>query len=118
MRDLVDARAPGPIGVPLTDGNQDQRRFRCLFIGSENRAPPTGGSRDVELHASTESGPVVAFLFTTQKPFARDAVAAHLFYDRFDRCLSCLRAARKVLREHLIDDANLEAQTRTRAHDC
>ena len=58
----------------------------------------------------------MTFLFATQKPFVRNTVAAHLFYDWFDGCLSCLCAAGKVLREHLIDNSDLEAQTCARAH--
>jgi hypothetical protein len=47
-----------------------------------------------------------------------NTIATHLFYDRFDRSLACLSAAGQVLREHLIDDSDLEAQTCTRAQRC
>jgi hypothetical protein len=63
MRDLVDARAPWPIRMPLPDSNQDQSRLRGLFIGSKNRAPLTGRAWDVELDAASETGPVVSFFF-------------------------------------------------------
>ncbi|HYH52621.1 MAG TPA: hypothetical protein VD761_00675 [Solirubrobacterales bacterium] len=56
------------------------------------------------------------FFFATEEPFARNSVAAHLFYDRFDRCLPCPSAAGEILREHLIDDSNFEAQTCACAH--
>jgi len=79
--------------MPLADSDQDQRRFRRLFVGSKNRAPLTGRTWDVELHTASKAGPIMAFLFTTKKPFARNSVAAYLFYDRFDRCLPCLGAA-------------------------
>lgn len=58
----------------------------------------------------------MAFLFAAKKPFARNTVAAHLIDDWFGRCLPCLRATGKILLEHLNEDSNLEAQTRTRAH--
>src|SRR5918994_4484672 len=111
MRDLVDARLPWPLRMPLTDGEQYECWPRDLFICSKNCAPLTSRLRDVELHAAPESGAIVTFLFTTQKPFARNAVAAHLFYDRFDCCLPRLRAAGKILHEHLIEHSNFEAQT-------
>jgi len=116
MRDLINARSPWPLRMPLADGYQHKSGFRSLFIRSKNRAPLAGGSRDVELHAPSESGPIVTFLFTAQKPFTRNAVAAHLFYHGFDCHLSCPRAARKVLREHLIDDSDFKAQTCACAH--
>ena len=73
--------------MPLTHGNQHQSRFRDLFVGSKDRAPLASGSGNVELDAAAKTGPIMAFLFATKKPFARNTVAAHLFYDRFDRCL-------------------------------
>jgi hypothetical protein len=65
MCDLVDARAPWPLRMPLANGDQDQSRFRSLFIGRKNRAPLAGRSRDVELDAASKAGPVVTFLFAT-----------------------------------------------------
>lgn len=118
MRDLVDAWSPRPVGMPLTDRKQGQDRPRRLLISRKNGAPLAGGSRDVELDAPSESGPVEAFLFTAPKPFTRNAVAAHLFYNRFDRSASCFRTPRKILGKHLIGDSNFEARTCTRAHRC
>jgi len=116
MRDLVDARSPWPIRMPLADRDQHQCGLRGLFIADEHRPPLAGGLRNVELHAASEAGPIVAFLFTTSKPLARSTVAAQLTYDWLDRCSSRLRAAREILRWHPIINSNFKARTRARAH--
>ena len=58
----------------------------------------------------------MSFFFAAQKPFARNSVMSNLFYDRFDRCLACPRAAGQILHQNSIEDPDFEAQTCTRIH--
>lgn len=76
MRDLIDAWPPWSFRVALAHRDQHQSWLRGLFIAGEDRAPPASRSRDIELHAASEEGAVMAFRFATQKPLARNTFAA------------------------------------------
>lgn len=118
MRNLVHARPPWTFGVPLSHRDQDQDWSPGIDVSRQDRAPLAGGMGDVELHATTETRPIVAFCFVAPKPLTRHALLAQRRDNRFYRRPTCRRAVSEVLREDLIDYPHLEAQTRAPGHRC
>jgi hypothetical protein len=117
MRDLVHARFPRPHRVTLAHGEQHEGGLLGLRIARENRPPLTRWLRDVELHAAFEARAVLTFLFATQEPLARRALVAQRVDHRPDSRSRRRCATSEILREHLLDDPDLKARTRARAHD-
>lgn len=116
MGDLVNARPPRPFRMTFAHGEQNQYRPPRPDLGGKNGAPPPSRLGDVELHTATEASPIATVVFAAPQPLPRYPLGTKAGDHSFDRRPARRCAVCKILGEDLVDDPDLEARTRARAH--